>query len=586
MYLKHYKTKAGRIYMSIAHGYRDPVTKKVRHKTVKKIGYVDEFLDQYEDPIAHFKEVAAKMEEERLAKRENRVETFTVPMGQKIKAGTDELKHLGHLPLSAIYHSLGIDAFLVSRQRRFKIEYSLNDVLQLLIYTRLLAPGSKRANAFEMERFPRPFNCEPHDIYRGLDYLKILKEDLLVHVHEAVSEHYGRRTDRVYYDVTNYHFEIDMEDDFRKKGMCKKNSRKPLVQMGLLLDQDAIPITYKLFPGNAHDSQTLMPIIQDTRKRYELGRVVTVADKAMNSGDNVAFLMVKGDGFIFSQKVRGADKVLQDFVLDRKNYRKVEGVVKGEGEEAPLFMVKSRPYPHDFWVTHADDVKRKIPLDVKQIACYNEAYAKRQRHKREEAIQKARRIIESPARYNKSETAGALRYVANVSYDPKTGEVMDTKKLPYLDEEKIEEDAKYDGYYCILTSEDQMPDREVAAAYHDLWEIERSFRITKDTLQTQPVHLTLEQRIDAHFMTCFYALLILRLLSKLTGPGCAPEQLVDSLRRFKTGPVDANLYRTFYYDENLDRISKALGIELDNLHYTKGGLRSLNAASKRFEPKA
>ena len=149
MYLKHYKTKEGRTYMSIVHGYRDPKTKKSRQKTIKNIGYVDEFLDQYEDPIAHFKQVAARMEEERLQERGSRVETITVPMGQKITVGTDELKHLGHLPLSAIYHSLGMEPFLVSRQRRFDIQFSLNDLLQLLVYTRILAPGSKRANSFE-----------------------------------------------------------------------------------------------------------------------------------------------------------------------------------------------------------------------------------------------------------------------------------------------------------------------------------------------------------------------------------------------------------------------------------------------------
>ncbi len=162
---------------------------------------------------------------------------------------------------------------------------------------------------------------------------------------------------------------------------------------------------------------------------------------------------------------------------------------------------------------------------------------------------------------------------------------METKKLPFLNEAQIEEDAKYDGYYCIVTSEYDLPDREVVRAYHDLWEIERSFRITKDTLETQPVNLTLEQRIDAHFMSCFYALLILRLLSKITAQAYAPEQLVESLKRFKMGPVDANFFRSFYYDEVIETVGQALGISLDNLYYTKGELRKLNAATKRFKPK-
>lgn len=588
MYLKQTKQKNGRVNLSIVHGYRDPVTGKTKHKVIKNLGYVDEYVDEFSDPVAHFKQVAKEMEAERLASLDNLVHIGDIDLNEEMELNEDALYHLGFLPLSSLFHELKLDRFLISRQRRFKIDFSLKDVLQLLIYTRILSPGSKLQSHFAKHKFPMNLNCELHDVYRGLDYLSQLKEELLLHTHQQVNEHYGRRTHHVFYDVTNYFFEIDQEDEFRKKGFCKHNSRNPLVQMGLLLDQDALPITYRLFEGNTHDSQTMLPILYETRKEYGLGRIITVADKALNSGDNIAFLMAKGDGFIFSQKIRGADKELQEYVMDPTGYRTVQGVVRGldgKEEEGVVFKMKSRPYPQEFWVTHADDKKRKIPLDVKQIICYNELYARRQRHKRQEAIEKAKKIIQSPSRYNKSETAGALRYVGNIRYDSETGEVIESEKHPYLDEEQIRKDAIFDGYYAIITSEYEMPDREVVEAYHGLWEIERSFRITKTTLKARPIYLSLEQRIEAHFLVCFLSLLFLRLLSKRLDNKYSPEQIVDALKRYQASLFDANIYRVTSYNEVIEALGKALDLDLQKRYLSQERMRQLIARTKKFKQK-
>ena len=386
MFLKQTKQKNGRINLSIVHGFRDPLTKITRHKVIENLGYVDEYLDRYEDPVAYFKEVARirtqKMEEEEAGKE---IPLGSVNADEIMEENEDAMRHLGFLPLSSIYHELKIDQFLINRQRSKSMDYSLNDVMQLLVYTRVLAPGSKRASFLKKENLAGSFNCDWFDVYRALDYFAAFREDLLLHLHEQVRISYKRKTHVVFYDVTNYYFEIDQEDDFRRKGFCKHNTRNPLVQMGLLLDADAIPITYRLFKGNTHDSQTMMPLLQETRKAYGLGRIITVADKGLNSGDNVAFLMAQGDGFIFSQKIRGAGKDLQEYVFDQEDYVEKQGVVKqadawgeqDENQDVPAFRMKSRPYPQKFWVTHADDKKRQIPLDVKQIVCYNELYARR-----------------------------------------------------------------------------------------------------------------------------------------------------------------------------------------------------------------
>ena len=547
---------------------------------------MDQYAHLYEDPIAHFEKVARQrtlaIQEEKKAQ-----EIFLGSVSSQETMNLDEhaLYHLGFLPLSSIYHELKIHQFIINRQRSLAMDYSLNDVMQLLLYTRILTPGSKKANYEEKKQFARPFNCDQHDLYRALDYFANFSEELLLHLHEQVRIHYQRKTHVVFYDVTNYYFEIDKEDELRRKGYCKDNTGNPIVQMGLLLDADAIPISFRLFQGNTHDSQTMLPIFESTRQDYGLGRLIMVADKALNSGDNVAFLMAKGDGFIFSQKIRGAGQDLQAYVLDQAGYQEKKGVVKNtdgwDKGPQPAFRMKSRPYPQAFWVTHADDVKRKIPLDVKQIVCYNDLYARRQQYKRAELLLKAQKIVNNPKAYNKKEASGALRYVKNIEYDPQTGECLKLKKMPYLDIDKIKEDEKYDGYYVLITSEIAMPDVDVARAYHDLWQIEDSFRITKTTLVSQPVYLSLANRIQAHFLTCFMSLLLLRLLCKrLDGAHC-PEQVVGSLRQYRACFIKDNVYKVTYYDEILRDIGSALDLQLDRRFLRSGDMKQLVAETKK-----
>lgn len=590
MFLKTTPQKNGRINLSFVQGYRDPITKKTKHKVIENLGYVDEYLDRYEDPVAHFKKVA-RVRTQKMEEEESRKE---IPLGsvyedEIMDENEDAMRHLGFLPLSSIYHELKLDQFLINRQRSKSIDYSLNDVMQLLVYTRVLIPGSKRASFLQKENLAGSFNCDWFDVYRALDYFAAFREDLLLHLHEQVRINYKRKTHMVFYDVTNYYFEIDQEDDFRRKGFCKHNTRNPLVQMGLLLDAEAIPVTYRLFKGSTHDSQTMMPLLQETREAYGLERIVVVADKGLNSGDNVAFLMAKGDGFIFSQKIRGASKELKAYVFDPADYVEKKGVVKAadlwgeqtDNQNVPAFRMKSRPYPQEFWVTYADDKKRQIPLDVKQIVCYNELYARRQKHKRAEVLEKAQKIIAHPKRYSKKEAGGALRYVKNIEYNKETGECVNTKRIPYLDLDKIAEDEKYDGYYAIITSEVNMPDHEVVKAYHGLWEIERSFRITKSNLKSRPVHVSLELRIEGHFLTCYIALLILRLLCKQLGGKYAPEQIIESLKRYQSCLVKDNVFRLTYYDPVIRDIGNALNLTLNRRFLKTGEIRQLIANSKK-----
>src|SRR5699024_8266972 len=223
--------------------------------------------------------------------------------------------------LSYFYHKLRINDFLINRQRNLNIKYSLNNIFQMLVYLRTFDPSSKKYSFENMDRFFLDFDFEIHDVYRALDYCSLYKDDLLLHIHETIRATYGRDTSNVYYDVTNYYFEIKEPDEFRKKGVSKEHRTTPIVQMGLLMDNSGLPISYKLFEGNTNDSQTLMPVLHDLKEDYGFGRVIVVADKGLNTGENIAYNILNGNGYIYSQTVRGGKKELKSYVLSDKGYK-------------------------------------------------------------------------------------------------------------------------------------------------------------------------------------------------------------------------------------------------------------------------
>ena len=235
MYVKQiFEKRTGRTFLTIVEGYREPGTGKVKQKTVMSIGYLDELEKEHDDPITYYKGVAKRMTEE--AKEASKLLTFNFIANETIDTSNTLRKNLGFAVLSYFYHELEINKFFINRQRNLNIEYSLNNIFQMLVYSRVLLPSSKKASFENMDNYFLNFNFHINHIYRALDYFNTYKEDLLLHIHEMVRLNYGRDTSNVYYDVTNYYFEIKEPDDFRKKGVSKEHRTTPIVQMGLLMD--------------------------------------------------------------------------------------------------------------------------------------------------------------------------------------------------------------------------------------------------------------------------------------------------------------------------------------------------------------
>ena len=318
-----------------------------------------------------------------------------------------------------------------------------------------------------------------------------------------------------------------------------------------------IPISYRLFEGNTHDSQTLTPVLKDIKKQYQTKRIIVVADKGLNSGDNIIFNTAIGDGYVYSQSVRGASDVFKSYVLNDEGYIWI-------GKD---YKRKSRVIPAEINVTvgkykNGKNKKRKIQIDQKQVIFYSRKYAKRSKKQREAIIVKAIDLIANPSKYQKSTSYGAASYVANIEFDKDTGEVLDTGKKLYLDEEKIRQDEQLDGYYAIVSSELDESDDHIIEIYRGLWKIEESFKITKSNLDARPVFLTRKDHINAHFLICFIALVIARIVEVRLNHKYSIEKILDTLRLVSCTHMDANHYLFNYADEITDDINDIFNLNI------------------------
>ncbi len=539
----------GRPYLVIVHGYRDPVTKKVRHKTIKSLGYLEDLEKEFSDPVAHYKAVVKEINKA-VALEKQSVSILINPQ-EGLENNQANRKNIGYAALSKIYHELKLKIFFDNSSRSFNSEFNVNNIMKLLIFSRILAPSSKKKTYEEKDRYFENTDFSLDDVYRCLTQVVTFKDVLKLNLHRQIKKKFGRNTELVYYDVTNYYFEIDQPDEMRKKGFSKEHRPDPIVQMGLLMDTQGIPISYELFPGNTIDCETLMPIMDKVKKEFDVGRAIIVADKGINTADNIAFSLAQDDGYVYSQTVRGGNKELKKYVLDDSGYR-----------ESKDFKIKSRLYPREIAVSNAKGSRSKIRIDEKQVIFYSPDYDRKAKADREAVLLKARDLANNPGKYNKTLSYGAAKYLKNLVFDPKTGEIVTTKQRPVFDEDKLREEEKFDGYYAIVTSEWKKADEEVIEIYRGLWRIEDAFRVTKSDLQYRPVYLSSQDHIEAHFLICFVALVIVRLLAMCLGNEYSIAKIVESLNKASGSHIEENWYLFDYADDITAKIKDVMNVDL------------------------
>lgn len=566
MFLRKEKRK-GRVYLSIVHGYREKDTGKSKQKTIQTIGYLDELEKEYADPIAHFTKLAKDMTKE--YNDLHKPVTLEINPESKLDVGTDLTKNFGYAALSKIYHELELNTFFQIKQRGLDIAFNLNSVAKLLFYGRVIFPGSKKSTFERKGRLFDRTEFSLDDVYRSLSYLSRYEKSLPKWIHEKISALYGRDTSVLYYDVTNYYFEIDEADNLRKKGVSKERRPDPIVQMGLFIDNNGLPISYDLFPGNTNDAITLRPALKNAKDKIGAGKVIIVADKGVNSGDNLYYTLSGRNGYVVSMSIRGASGEIKDYVLENKGYVHM-------GDE---YKHKSRLRPRQILVTMASGAKKKLFVDEKQVVFYSDKYARRAKAEREAALMKAKELIASPGKYNRATSYGAAKYIKGISYDRETGEILEGKSALSLNEDLIREEEELDGYYMIVTSEMDKSDREIIDIYKGLWRIEESFKITKSSLTARPVYVSREDHIHAHFLTCFVALTLTRILEMKIGRKYCASQIIESLRKCDYRYLERNYYTLGYYDKVLEAIGNATDIDFSRKYRTLSEIKKITGHS-------
>lgn len=581
MFVKQNKSHKG-ILLTFTVGYRE--NGKVKHKNIETIGYLDDLKKVYDDPISHFKEVAKQRTKEQIN------ELVIKNLSSKIIDNNSTAKNLGYIALKKIYNELDLNNFFKTKQSKLNIEYNLNDIFQLLTYSRIMYPGSKKETYENKNIFFDDFDFTLKDMYRSLDYFNSYKDEILSLIWNKTKDTYNRDTSSVYYDCTNYYFEISYNDEdlvdeegnilekgYRKKGPSKEHRPEPIIGMGLLMDKTGIPLSYNLFPGNESEKTTLRPTLKETKRNFGIDRVITVADRGLNTSDNTVFIAGKNDdnhtnhdGYIFGQSVRGADQEFKDWVLNQEDYR-IDKFIEDDCEIS--FKHKSRIFAKTIQIKRNGKRTNKTEIYQKQMVYYSEKYAKKQRKDRELVIAKAIDLIENPGRYTRATSVGAAGYINNYEYDTKTGEIIG-KNLS-LNIEKIQEEEKFDGYYSIVTSELEMSDKEIRDAYKGLWKIEESFKITKSTLEARPVYVWTKEHIEAHFLTCFISLVILRLLEHKIERKYSSEKVINSLKKYTSTNIEHDIYIQNFRDNIIIDLENSFKIDLSRKYLTLSEIKKI-----------
>ena len=573
-------TKKG-TYLTIQKKFWDKEKKRPGTKHHETLGYLHELQNEYPDPVVHFKEIVAQMNAE---EKGNKKLTLEIDLNEKLPEESHARYNLGYAVIMKIYHELELDRFFNNKARHENFEYNTNSIMTLLTITRILHPSSKKRSYEYKNMFFERFDFELHHIYRALSHFSKIGLECQRFISEQINAKFGRNTTLMYFDVTNFHFEIDESDDMRRRGKEKNNRPDPIVQMALAMDADGIPLYYKLFPGNTHDSKTFIPVFKDVCVRFAPGRVIAVADMGCTSSNNIFFL--KGgdrdkrvNGYVFSFSIRKGTEKFKNYVLNDSNYVGRDGKALDENYD---YKIKSRIEVREIKVTMKNGSQKSKLIDEKQVVFWSKKYADKARSERAEVIKKALDIIANPKNHNSNTVHGAAAYIKNITFDKKSGEIIEEpgKKLLY-DEEKAVEDAKYDGYYCIITSELEMPEQRVIEIYRGLSDIEDNFKVSKSDLDIRPVHVSREDRINAHVLTCFISLVILRLIQKKTNYKFTPEQIISCLNNISCSLEHTNLYMFDYRSNISNFIGEAFGIDFTNKRLRLNEIKNILASSKK-----
>lgn len=529
-FLKKTKNNKG-IYLQIYESFYDPQRRQTAHKSYKPIGYVHELIEKgIEDPISFYKAEVSRLNEEFHAeKNAKRI--------QKISDETPE-KFLGYFPLKNINDDLSVKKYIDLMQTSTDFRFNVYDMMSSLVYSRMVCPRSK-SKTFD-EVLPKLYEKNDfslNQLYSGLEYIGNEYEKIIEIYNHQIAQKYCFDTSHTYFDCTNFYFEIDREDDLRRKGPSKENRSDPIVGLGLLLDANQIPVGMKIFPGNASEKPVIRKVIDNLKSRNSItGRTIQVADKGLNCAENIVHALKNGDGYLFSKSVKQLPATEQTWVLLPNDYK---DVLDKKGK----LLYKIKECVDDFSYTIKDDTtgrKKTVKLREKRVVSYNPKLAKKKIYEIKKEVEKAKLL--SAAKAKKSEYGDCAKYVTFSSTN-ENGEETDGKVKVTLNQDLIDKSIKLAGYNMLVTSEISMDSKSIYETYHNLWRIEESFKIMKSQLDARPVYLQKNATITGHFLICYIAVLLTRIFQfKILKNSYCSEALFEFMRGFRVAEISQKKY--------------------------------------------
>ena len=560
---------------------------KVYRKCIKKLGFLSELAKVHKDPLAYAKQVAKEMTE---AENENK-EDILLRLSSSTRIDLDK-RHLfnaGYLFLQKIYYGLSLHKTCEKMMKKSKASFDLNHILSDLVFSRILYPTSKRSS-FELSfQYLEQPNYELHDVYRALDLLADSISLIQSEVYKNSSKVCKRNTSVLYYDCTNFFFETETQDDFRKYGVSKEHRPNPIVQLGLFMDGNGIPLAFNMNPGNQSEQLSPLPTEEMMEKDFGLSKFIYCSDAGLGSYNIRWFNQLKDRSFIVTQSLKKLKGHLRDWALDDNNWQQGKSIDSLCSDSTEI-LIKSRPIlekgtirlevPSEFDEDLTEILHIQKEMDQRLIVTYSPQYAAYQKSIRDSQIERAKRLIRKPSSFDRVSSTDCRRFVKNIAFN-KEGEIIG--KNLYLDESLILEEEQYDGFYALVTNLDDN-DEEIVAINHNRWKIEESFRIMKTEFKSRPVYVQKENHIKAHFLTCYLALLIYRILEqKLNDEGYhfTTREIIDSLREMKLMNLNDLCYSAAFTRTHFtDRLEEVFGLSLSLQALSNPYIKSLIKKSK------
>lgn len=550
-YLKKTKLK-GRTYLSIDESFYSHDKKGTAHKCFKSLGSVETLKENgMDDPITFYQK---EVDELNKNKKDHDVRKIS---------DKSPLIHLGYFPLKSIMEKMKIKKYVDFFKLTTNFEFDLYELLSSLTYARAVNPCSKQRTFYEvLPCLYNPYDYSYDQLLDGLSFIGGNYQKFVEIFTTNTREIYGLDTSKTYFDCTNFYFEIDREDDFRKKGPSKENRKDPIIGLGLLLDSNQIPIGMEMYPGNESEKPVLRDVIDNLKKRNNItGRTIHVADKGLNCAQNIAFSKKSGDGYLFSKSVKGLPKKEKEWVLLENDYK----VVKDKnGKELYRYKSCVDQFPY---TVEQEEKEITIQLTEKRLVTYNPTLAAKKRYEINRMVEKAKSLTFSQA---KKDDYGETGKYINFT-DEKGG-----KANVSINQKAIDKDLQLAGYNLIVTSEIRMVDSDIYTTYHNLWRIEESFRIMKSDLDARPVFLQKESTIKGHFLICYLTVLLERIFQfKVLKNKYGTSEIFSFIKDFRVTKAESKYINTTMDSDFIEHLSENTGLPLQNYYLSETQLKSI-----------